>query len=276
MKIGEWVEIYEPEINSSYAFFAKLLGIVPQDDDDGSVKFKIKSGPHALDFVEEVDSTSVRVHEPYELNTPAMCDYSGGKYGPAKLAQCTILSQHDTHSDTYYVLAELEGSVTVQQLPLSRIRRLVDTSPENFRSGITHPDATSSMDIGTDRLSGVVELYGDTSMFAEPAIVTGYHENEESPTDFNYNLQHTSTNKHLAKVDPKFVHPYQIYEAGTTALCSIGGFRDKMNIVPCTVHSHSLKDIGFVTYQVSYYREEEKSPIMSTISFAEIKRRLNV
>ena len=107
--------------------------------------------------------------------------------------------------------------------------------------------------MGHLKIGSIVELYTDESYFATPAIITGY---EEEKSYAHYILQNTTSNARIPRVDPEFIHPYQVYEDGTRASCNVGPLR-KTFMTPCAIVSHSIRKSGIATYQVSYLNEEE-------------------
>mmetsp|Transcript_13184 Transcript_13184/g.28616 ORF Transcript_13184/g.28616 Transcript_13184/m.28616 type:complete len:231 (+) Transcript_13184:81-773(+) len=113
-------------------------------------------------------------------------------------------------------------------------------------------DPTSNED-STFSVGDIVELYGDNSKFAQPAIITG-HKIEESSTEYNLHLL-------IAKTDPsgvtsEFIHRYQVYDAGTKASCNVGTL--EVYMADCWIVSHSIEKSGLISYQVSYLDEEKK------------------
>ena len=119
-------------------------------------------------------------------------------------------------------------------------------------------DVTSTISSNNDdtnhlKVGSIVELYTNRSDFAAPAIIKGFQE-EKSPA--HYILQNTITNTRIPRVDPEFVHPYQVYEDGTRASCNVGALRTTV-MTPCAIVSHSIRKSGIAIYQVSYLNEKE-------------------
>ena len=118
----------------------------------------------------------------------------------------------------------------------------------------------------------MVELYGDESYFATPAIIVGY--NKETPYT-KYNLHNFITNQHHSGVNPEFIHPYQVYEDGTEASCNVGTLRKnlrKIYMTPCKIDSHFIKGSGFISYQVSYLNDDVQ--VQEYLPFARVQRTL--
>jgi len=122
-------------------------------------------------------------------------------------------------------------------------------------------DVMNSHDL---RSSGgsLVELYGEGSYFATPAIITG---NYEKTTAMKYHFKHATTYARLTRVDPEFIHPYDVYEDGTEAHCNAVGV-----LTPCTIKSHSTKG-NFILYQVSYVNEENEK-VQRHLPFSKVQR----
>jgi len=94
------------------------------------------------------------------------------------------------------------------------------------------------------RVGGLVELYGESSYFAAPAIIRG-------GTKEKYNLVNFITNSLPTGVASEFIHPYKIYDKGTFATCNVGVSKE-IHLTPCTVVSHLIQKSGSVYYEVSY------------------------
>mmetsp|Transcript_34880 Transcript_34880/g.62786 ORF Transcript_34880/g.62786 Transcript_34880/m.62786 type:complete len:194 (+) Transcript_34880:171-752(+) len=135
--------------------------------------------------------------------------------------------------------------------------------------GLTFPDTSNDADSSHLQKGGMVELYGDGSYFATPAIITGY--NKEKPST-KYNLHNSITNQHHSGVDPEFIHPYQVYEDGTEAACNVGALR-KIYMTPCTIDSHFIKGSGLISYQVSYLNDFDVQ-VQEYLPFARVQRNL--
>mmetsp|Transcript_1097 Transcript_1097/g.2367 ORF Transcript_1097/g.2367 Transcript_1097/m.2367 type:complete len:234 (-) Transcript_1097:527-1228(-) len=115
----------------------------------------------------------------------------------------------------------------------------------------------------------LVELYGEGSYFATPAIITGRYKKTPS---MKYNLKHATTNAVPTSVNPEFIHPYQVYEDGKEASCNMGAFRDGMySTTPCTIDSHSVRGGGFIFYNVSYLNEENEL-VQKRLHFSKVQR----
>mmetsp|Transcript_23141 Transcript_23141/g.39555 ORF Transcript_23141/g.39555 Transcript_23141/m.39555 type:complete len:267 (+) Transcript_23141:109-909(+) len=133
-------------------------------------------------------------------------------------------------------------------------------------------DETDSVDEKFEplRKGSIVELYADTSYFATPAIITGYGDESSSIT---YSLENVFLNERLHDVDEQYVHPYQPYEDGTRASCSIGSLRTK-RMTPCAVVSHSIrKNSLIVMYEVSYLNNDGTNTLISEVlPFSRVRR----
>ena len=102
--VQDTVEVYDPKILESHAFFAKITNIVQYRS--GKINFDIMADIPSLSpdgqanqyfILAEVDTSSVKPFEPDEFNTPVTCDWNGGRYGRL-LAPCRILS-HEKNGD---------------------------------------------------------------------------------------------------------------------------------------------------------------------------------
>eukprot|EP00584_Thalassiosira_punctigera_P000283 CAMPEP_0172538402 /NCGR_PEP_ID=MMETSP1067-20121228/9793_1 /TAXON_ID=265564 ORGANISM="Thalassiosira punctigera, Strain Tpunct2005C2" /NCGR_SAMPLE_ID=MMETSP1067 /ASSEMBLY_ACC=CAM_ASM_000444 /LENGTH=192 /DNA_ID=CAMNT_0013323887 /DNA_START=92 /DNA_END=670 /DNA_ORIENTATION=- len=128
----------------------------------------------------------------------------------------------------------------------------------------THQDDDDSVHL---KVGDIVELYGDRSHFAVPAIVKGL---KRENSNIKYNLLNAMTNARPFGVAPEFVHPYQVYEDGIRADCNIGAM-SKIYLTPCSIVSHSINGRGFILYRVSYLDEEEGS-FPEHLPFSRIQR----
>lgn len=117
----------------------------------------------------------------------------------------------------------------------------------------------------------LVELYGEGSYFATPAIITGHYKKTPS---MKYNLKHATTNAVPTSVNPEFIHPYQVHKDGTEASCNMGISRDgRYDTTPCTIDSHSVRGSGFIFYHVSYLNEENEL-MRKRMHFSKVQRTL--
>ena len=143
-------------------------------------------------------------------------------------------------------------------------RRVREQQPQ----GLTFPDTSNDDDSSHLQKGGIVELYGDGSYFATPAIIMGI---KETPS-MKYNLHNSITNQHHSGVDPEFIHPYQVYEDGTEAACNVGALR-KIYLTPCSVDSHFIKGSGTISYHVSYLNEDDVQ-VQECLAFGRVQRNL--
>ena len=118
---------------------------------------------------------------------------------------------------------------------------------------ITSDIPSNNDDTNHLKIGSIVELYTDESYFSAPAIITGFQEEKSSAY---YILQNIFTDTRIPRVDPEFVHPYQVYEDGTRASCNVGALRTIV-MTPCAIVSHSIRKSGSALYQVSYLDKEE-------------------
>ena len=155
-----------------------------------------------------------------------------------------------------------------------------------------HHSHHSSLDVGS-----IVELYEDASYFAIPAIITDEimtsssssssastsppspreddNTNEDEPTPKKiYSLTNVITNIPISSIPSNYIHPYQPYEDGTMASCNIAALR-KVQMKPCAIVSHSTRESGLVTYQVSYLNKDNVL-IHETLPFSRVQRRRHV
>jgi hypothetical protein len=283
--VQDTVEVYDPKILESHAFYARITNIVQSHN--GKIKFHITADIPSLSLEEdasehlvfvEMDPSSVKPFEPYEFNTPVTCDWSGDDYGNygKLLVPCRILS-HEKNEDfeLYHVLSYIGDELQYRRLPLSRIRRPMTSSnsgiPNQFKPGMI-PPYQMPIDGSTELLRGVAELYGEQSMFAESVIILGYNDIAASP-QFGYHAAYTISGTHYAGVAQEFLHPYKIYRDGTKAYCNFGGMENEMDLRPCTILSHTEKEVGYLSYTVSHEKQEDKEEVMKTeLSFSKIQR----
>eukprot|EP00571_Detonula_confervacea_P003548 CAMPEP_0172314210 /NCGR_PEP_ID=MMETSP1058-20130122/21950_1 /TAXON_ID=83371 /ORGANISM="Detonula confervacea, Strain CCMP 353" /LENGTH=211 /DNA_ID=CAMNT_0013028019 /DNA_START=164 /DNA_END=799 /DNA_ORIENTATION=+ len=133
---------------------------------------------------------------------------------------------------------------------------------------MTSPDTSNDDAIASYlKVGSMVELYGAESYFAIPATIIGYNKEKHST---KYNLQNFISNTSQSKVDPEFVHPYQVYEDGTRAYCNVGALHE-IYMVPCKILSHSINKSGFVSYQV-FYSNEEGELFPEYLPFSRVQR----
>mmetsp|Transcript_38237 Transcript_38237/g.70147 ORF Transcript_38237/g.70147 Transcript_38237/m.70147 type:complete len:316 (-) Transcript_38237:435-1382(-) len=257
---GDMVEVYERKINQEYAFLAEIGSNVTQHD--GSIKYEIRAGPNRDELFQDIDSSSIRAHEPLGFKRRAMCDY--GKSLGSSLRPCTILSYSYNERKSYYVLGMIGGKVRHHELPMSRIRPIVDMSSaleEEFER-LSSSDLPRYDDSNHLRLRGVVELYDDNNYYsAAPLIITSYMK------DGKMDLHHTFSSTHLPGVDPEDIRPYHVYGDGTDALCKVDKLR---KVTPCTIGSHSITKTGSVSYQVSYLNEGKT--LQKFLPFTDVQR----
>mmetsp|Transcript_44249 Transcript_44249/g.79387 ORF Transcript_44249/g.79387 Transcript_44249/m.79387 type:complete len:152 (+) Transcript_44249:1-456(+) len=112
-------------------------------------------------------------------------------------------------------------------------------------------------DSSTFPIGSVIEIHGPGGIFAFPATVTGVNNENAATQAKKYHLTHGITQASMKNVDMQFVHPYRIYDKGTTASCNVGKLR-KIYMVPCTVISHVEDNdrLGDIVYQVSAKMDE--------------------
>jgi len=259
-KIGDMVEVYEPKIYQEYAFFAEISRIITHHN--GSIKYDIRAGPNRDELFQDIDSSSIRAHEPLGFKRRAMCDY--GKSLGSSLRPCTILSYSYNERKSYYVLGMIGGKVRHHELPMSRIRPIVFLSSalEDEFERLTSPDPLRYDESNHLQLKGVVELYDDTiDNSAAPLIITSYKE------DGKIDLHHTFSSTRFPGIDPAIVRPYHTYGDGTDALCKVDKLR---KVTPCTIGSHSITKTGSVLYQVSYLNEG--NTLKKFLPFTDVKR----
>ena len=132
---------------------------------------------------------------------------------------------------------------------------------------ITSDIPSNNDDTNHLKIGSIVELYTDESYFSAPAIITGFQEEKSSA---HYVLQNIFTDTRIPRVDPEFVHPYQVYEDGTRASCNVGALR-KIYMTPCVIVSHSIRESGIVLYQVSYLNKGE-TLVDDYLPFSRIQR----
>ena len=206
------------------------------------------------------------------------------------LFPCTVLARSESSGvPTYWVLGTHGQEERHTELPLPRVRRLVvdpRAAGEELRSEegvLNFPDPTSNVHVddasNTNILRGMVEVYGDGKT-AQPGIITGYRHSEST-----YSVQMTVIHQHVASIDPQLVHPYRIYEDGTTGICNVAEDFPKLILLPCTVHSHSVTDDDrrLLSYQVTYARDDrdmvsqasgEKEMVRATLPFSRVWRHI--
>lgn len=115
------------------------------------------------------------------------------------------------------------------------------------------------------RVGGIVELYGDSSYFASPAIITDV----SSPTTFS--IQNAVTDAQVAQVGKEYIHPYVPYAEGTRAACNVGV--SEVYMAPCVVGSHVVRErSGVVIYEVSYLNEDDELT-SEMLPFSRVQRR---
>jgi len=261
---GDMVEVYERKINQEYAFLAEIGSNVTQHD--GSIKYEIRAGPNRDELFQDIDSSSIRAHEPLEFNRRVMCDYGETLGSSSRLTPCTILSYSYNERQSYYVLGMIDGKVRHHELPMSRIRPIVFLSSalEDEFERLTSLDAQRYDDSNHLQLRGVVELYDDTRSYsAAPLIITSYNE------DGKIDLYHTFSTTHVPGIDPAIVRPYHTYGDGMDALCKVVKLR-KERVTPCTIVSHSITKTGSVSYQVSYLNEGKT--LQKFLPFTDVQR----
>jgi len=262
-EIGDMVEVYDRKIHQEYAFFAEV-GKINVTHHDGSIKYAIRAGPDRDELFQDIDSSSIRAHEPLEFKRRVMCDYGQSLGSSSRLIPCTILAYSYNERQSYYVLGMIDGKARHHDLPMSRIRPIVDMSSaleEEFER-LSSSDLPRYDDSNHLRLRGVVELYDDNNYYsAAPLIITSYMK------DGKMDLHHTFSSTHLPGVDPEDIRPYHVYGDGTDALCKVGELRE---VTPCTIVSHSMTKTGSVSYQASYLNEGET--LEQFLPFTDVKR----
>mmetsp|Transcript_38229 Transcript_38229/g.70137 ORF Transcript_38229/g.70137 Transcript_38229/m.70137 type:complete len:334 (-) Transcript_38229:435-1436(-) len=261
-EIGDMVEVYESKIYQEYSFFAEIGSNVTQHD--GSIKYEIRAGPNRDELFQDIDSSSIRAHEPLEFKRRVMCDYGQSLGSSSRLIPCTILAYSYNERQSYYVLGMIDGKARHHDLPMSRIRPIVDMSSaleEEFER-LSSSDLPRYDDSNHLRLRGVVELYDDNNYYsAAPLIITSYMK------DGKMDLHHTFSSTHLPGVDPEDIRPYHVYGDGTDALCKVDKLR---KVTPCTIGSHSITKTGSVSYQVSYLNEGKT--LQKFLPFTDVQR----
>jgi len=208
-KIGDMVEVYEPKIYQEYAFFAEISRIITHHN--GSIKYDIRAGPNRDELFQDIDSSSIRAHEPLEFKRRVMCDYGQSLGSSSRLSPCTILSYSYNERQSYYVSGMIDGKARRHELPMSRIRPIVDmpSTLEVEFERLTFLDPSSNVDPNNLQLIGVVELYDDTIDYsAAPLIITSYTK------DGKIDLHHTFSRTHFPGIDPAIVSPYHVYGVG--------------------------------------------------------------
>ena len=86
------VEVYERKINQEYVKYAFLTEIRSNvTHHDGSIKYEIRAGPDRDKLLQNIDSSSIRAHEPLEFKRRVMCDYGKSLGSSSRLTPCTIL-----------------------------------------------------------------------------------------------------------------------------------------------------------------------------------------
>ena len=103
------------------------------------------------------------------------------------------------------------------------------------------------------KVGDFVELFGDHSTFAVPALVEEVLDDGES-----FALIYGINDKRVPEVGREFVHRYKTYEVGTEANCNIGSMRSIV-MTPCKIHSSTVKESSnFIVYEVSYLNEKRE------------------
>ena len=133
---------------------------------------------------------------------------------------------------------------------------------------LTEDDESSYSSV---QVQDLVELYGDNSAFAAPALVLSMKRDVLSE-NFRYDVQDLITKRRYTGVAPDFIHKYQVYDEGTDAVCNIGVF-GKVDMIPCEVISHVKKLNGFVEYKIWYLNDEEEV-VKKQLSFDRVERRM--
>ena len=119
------VEVYEHKIYQEYAFSAEISSNVTHHD--GSVKYEIRSGSDRDELFQDIDSSSIRAHEPLEFKRRVMCDDGKSLGSSSRLTPCTIISYsyNENEHQSYCVFGMIDGKVCHHELPKSRIRPIV-------------------------------------------------------------------------------------------------------------------------------------------------------
>lgn len=135
-KVGDIVEVHDPSIHALYAFFAKISRVV--NTSDRSILYKIRAGTNSqYEINKYIDPSNMKKHDTHAFGTLALCDYGevetsstvhqGEEYSfitsSKALAPCTLLG--DGRLDSYYVRVTQNGKMRYQEVPLSRIRIIV-------------------------------------------------------------------------------------------------------------------------------------------------------
>ncbi len=122
-EVGDVVEVYEPKIHESYAFYAEVLRADPQED--GSNNYKIRTLlTRSPEIFNGVNSSRLRRFEkPFKFGTRVMCTYGDSIDASEYLAPCTILSHFSRENGAivYYVLENLEGELNYRKIPMSKV-----------------------------------------------------------------------------------------------------------------------------------------------------------
>lgn len=262
LKIGELVQVFDPEIDQDVAFFGEISATVTHDD--SSITYDILAGPNRDQLLQYVGENNIEAHQPLDYNSHAMCYFSTSEATP-----CTILSYSDDNRQYYYISAILNGKVRRTQLPISRVRPVIFESPDlecefkklHSSEALIHVKSGDSYKL---QLSGVAEIHDDGSDYVAPLIITSYN------GDFTLSLKGTFNNTYFHSVEQATIHPYHVYEDGTVALCKVGN----VNTSPCIVESHSVTETGSISYTVSYISESESETLEAEIPFTNVQRLL--
>lgn len=130
-----------------------------------------------------------------------------------------------------------------------------------------------SIDEGPGRFEpgSLVELRGDRSVLAIPAIING-RSNSKGSSSASYDVTSATNHRPFLNVDLEFIHPYRVYEDGTAAICNVGTTRNAY-MAPCTVEAHFAKASGFISYRVTYV-DASNNEVQGYLPFSKVQRKL--
>lgn len=303
--VGDLVEVQDPKITNhhrgTHHFVAEIINMLSYGN--GTVKFGIHAEVPALQnllhnneylmsndergIVAQIPSSVVKPFVPYDYHTPIICDYSMDSGSRNSFVPCRVLSyakrSRDNHELGFHMELWLNEKVEYRWLPLRMISRYNDddmvTAPTDmanlFNSLIATPKHQSKIE-GLERPLGRVAilLVGSSRRYSDPVIIVGYDE-EDGKYDIIHALHGTSKT-----IKPEYLRPYEILPDGTTGWCNIAenGAKERLEMRPCTILSHSTRKVGFVYYQVAITPsgadlEKKRDQVLMTkeLSFSKIR-----
>jgi len=280
---GDYVEVFDPNIHQSCAFFAKIIHEDTQDD--GSSKYEIRSFERAREIFQDIEPSRIRAQEHLEFRSRVMCDMGNSIGSSSDLYPCIVLSYADKSTrrpfrgdktPSYYVLTTIHDQVQYLHMPMSRIRPIIHMSSsleDEFKRLASSDPSTDDVDVSDHvQVRGVVEFDHDASNrfgYAAPLVIT------DRTKDGILSLHHTVFARLYSRVIPAYTRPYHVYGSQTKAGCLVGKadlqLCDK-SLIPCTVLSHSTEKSGTVLYQVSYLNKQDGTLVRDQLSFTKVHR----